>query len=227
MAAEAREEARLNGLALKAWTGGGSGWGLEEKVQRLDEALTGIWRLGEAGGRYTRLVRRFEKWHGTAQEILDSREGQDGHALGDVDLDGTFVTPLEESWREEREHLARKLDRWRGQLRDLDAQPGAERGVAGGDDTFTDTGYNGSTGGRAGGTVGSLVLAVRGMRSLVQGMLAELDIMARLEREMVRRDEEWVRTVVDAVSDDDVDDGGTGGDGVKDHPTPGAIWRVY
>jgi hypothetical protein len=209
-AAEAHEEGRLNGLALKAWSEGVRGWGLEEKVQRLDGVVTGVWSLGEAGGRYSRLVKRFEKWLGRVQEILDSRARKGICASGDLDLDSTFVKPLEDGWRDECGHLTRKLDLWLEQLRDLDvsdAEPSFDA-----EDERTGSGRSGSG--------SSLASTVRGIRTLVKGMLAELSIMVRLEREVVQNEEEWIRRAVDAMSDDEEE-------GQKKGSVPGAIWRIY
>jgi hypothetical protein len=209
VAVETREEGRLNGLALKAWAEGARGWGLEGKAQRLDEVVTGVWSLGEAGGRHARLVRRFEKWLVRVQVIFDSRAGKEICVSGDSDFDSAFVKPLEDGWREECEHLARKLDLWREQLQDLDA-PDAESGFGGGEDK--------GAGSSAGRSASSLVSTVRGMEILVKGMLAELNAMKRLERDIVRHEEEWIRSAVDTVSDDEAGQKGS---------VPGAIWRIY
>lgn len=54
---------------------------------------------------------------------------------------------------------------------------------------------------------------VEGCRSLVKGMLIELDIMAQIERDAVAMELDWIRS----MNDDTMGD--------EDIPVAGAVWR--
>jgi len=180
---EVEETGKINALALKKWQDMGTpGWGLEEKIQVLDEVVTGVWNLGESGGKYSRVVRKFERWFRRCQDILEMRANDEG-------LDGdevVFLEELDRAWKDDCLGLGRKLETWKDQLRELG--------------TPDDTGS-------------SLSVVVSGTRSLVRGMLAELSTMAQIERDAMRMEVEWIKSMNDDVLDDDTN-------------TPaGAIWR--
>lgn len=107
---EEEEMGKRNAAALKQWA---ETWNLEDKTQALDEILGGVWNLGEKGGKYTRLVRKFEKWIFRTQAILDAREHNE------EDEDAVFVDELDGAWKDECLALSRKLEMWRDQLRKL------------------------------------------------------------------------------------------------------------
>lgn len=178
---EVEETAKANALALKQWQDiGGPGWGLGEKIQVLDEIVTGVWNLGEPGGKYARIVRRFERWLGRCRDILEAREKDE------VDDEVVFIEELDGGWKDDCQVLGRKLEGWRVHLRDLGEVEGGS----------------------------SLARMLKGIGSLIRGMLTELSVMEGIERDALSTEQEWIKSAND---DDDDDDG--------DIPTAGAIWR--
>ncbi|KAI9646188.1 hypothetical protein NHQ30_005628 [Ciborinia camelliae] len=114
---EVEEAGRINAAALKEWQDMGTpGWGLEERIQLLDEVLNEAWNLGEPGGKYARLVRKFEKWIIRCEEILRNRE--DDQML-DEEEEIVFIEELDMTWKDECLVLNRKLEEWRDALKDL------------------------------------------------------------------------------------------------------------
>ncbi|KAG9254972.1 uncharacterized protein F5Z01DRAFT_653508 [Emericellopsis atlantica] len=173
---------RANVLALHAW---GSEGGLEEKIQGLDTVFNGIWSLSEPGGRYARMARRFERWMDQVSEVEQAR--RDGTYLeqGDQSL---FISDLETPWKEDCAGTLRRLDGWRHQLRVLGEPPADEDGTS------------------------SLAKMLQGARSLVQDMLAEVQMMEEMEEEALAREAEWIEKM-NRMDDDDT-------------PQAGAIWRT-
>ncbi|OBT90248.1 hypothetical protein VE02_01295 [Pseudogymnoascus sp. 03VT05] len=116
VAQEEAQHGKINALALKVWADSGMpGWGLEEKIQVLDEVVTGVWGMGESGGKYARIVRRFERWMHTVVDIHQGRER--GHLLeGDEVM---FIEDIDGSWGDDCRVQARKLEEWRDKLADL------------------------------------------------------------------------------------------------------------
>lgn len=111
VALESEEQIQINALALKHWTDAGvSAWGIEEMSMVLGEVITGVWNLSEPGGKYAKVVRRFEKWCSGVQSIMAAREGEtdDGSMQFIEELDGT--------WDQERDALIRKLESFKDQL---------------------------------------------------------------------------------------------------------------
>lgn len=207
-----REEAgvveRGNVGALIAW---GLGRSLEERVQVLDAVLCGLWSLGEPGGRYARVVRRFEKWAERVQEVAVARrkgtwgvlemqmqaqalQQQQGKGGDDNDL-FVLVGQLDSQWKDECAGLVRRLDEWRRRVVEL---AGREQETEEKESSLT------------------RILAA--CRALIHDMLAELDTMERIEREAVAEENRWVREVNRGM------DGEGGEDG--DNPRAGAIWRA-
>ncbi|CAG8973256.1 hypothetical protein HYALB_00000016 [Hymenoscyphus albidus] len=116
MQSEVDETGKINAVALRKWKEEGSpGWGLDEKIQVLDEVVNGVWNLGEYNGKYARVVRKFERWLSKSQGILASREDDD--TVGNEEF--VFLEALEHSWKDECMTLTRKLDTWKLHLRDL------------------------------------------------------------------------------------------------------------
>ncbi|KAH6668025.1 hypothetical protein B0J14DRAFT_602025 [Halenospora varia] len=185
---EVEETGKVNAAALRRWQEeSSSGWGLEEKIQVLGEVVTSVWNLGESGGKYSRIVRKFERWLGRSQGILTSRNS-DSHPSSEPD-EFTFLEELENGWKDDCFNLGRKLETYKEQLRDLGE---AERGS-------------------------SLAYVVGDCRKLVDGMLEELGVMGMIERDLMRRESEWIREMNDDIQDDDV----------NDTPVAGAVWRSY
>jgi len=180
MQSEVDETGKVNAAALKKWKEACTpGWGLEEMVQVLDEVISGVWNLGGSGGKYGRVVRRFERWLSRCQAILAAREND-----GDEDI--VFVEELDGGWKGDCLILGKKLETWRDQLRGLESP---DKGS-------------------------SLAIVVNGCRILVRGMLKELSVMAQIERDVIVREGEWIKSMNDDVSDDE-----------KDMPVAGACWR--
>ena len=185
---EAAAEEAGNVKALVAW--GDAGRRLEEKIQILDTVLCGVWAMGEPGGRYARVVRRFEKWAAKAEEVVEMR----GEAAGLEELvrrgGDVLVGELDTQWKDECTCLVRRLDEWRRGLRDLERVEEGEESSNG------------------------LVRILAGCGALVGDMLAELDVMEQIEREVVVDEMRWVREVNRRAE--------------RDAPKAGAgaIWRV-
>jgi hypothetical protein len=111
---EVNETGKVNAAALKKWRESSTpGWGLEEKIQVLGEVVSGVWNQGASGGKYGRIVRRFEKWLSRCQGILATREKDDSE-------DVIFVEELDGAWKDDCLILGRKLETWRDQLRELE-----------------------------------------------------------------------------------------------------------
>lgn len=154
-----------------AW--GGSN-GLDGKIQVLDTILSGVWSLGEPNGRYTRVVRKFEKWADQTKQAVEARRLAGGlGALMDDDEVG-FVSELDPAWKDEVSSMARKLDSWRRQLGQLES--GVIDDDQGGDQKSS-----------------SLARLLSGCRSQVHGMLAELDLMEQIERDALAQETAWIR----------------------------------
>jgi hypothetical protein len=206
---EAIETDRRNVQALKAWADNAApGWGLEEKIQVLDQVLSAAWKLSEPGGRYARLVKRFERWLEGVSAILEVRRASGG-LLNCNSVDGAregeaesmFMAPLDPEWKAELQSLSRKLEQWRNQLRSL-----GEQSSLGGVPSSSQVRES------------SLALVVRGVRELVNGMGEEVRAMEGLERSVMAREECWIREAIECGDDDD--DGGNNG------RVAGAVWRT-
>ena len=113
---EVEETGKINAAALKRWQDLGTpGWGLEEKIQVLDEVISGVWNLGDSGGKYERVVRKFERWLIRCQDILGAR----AHDEGLEDDEYVFLEELDAGWKDDCLILSRKLESWRDHLKDL------------------------------------------------------------------------------------------------------------
>ncbi|EPQ63716.1 hypothetical protein BGT96224_1847 [Blumeria graminis f. sp. tritici 96224] len=113
---ETQAVARVNAAALDRWQNMGTpGWSVDDKIQVLDELLTGIWNLGEVGGKYSKVVRRFERWVKQCQETLQSRSQGDGK----IDEQNLFIEKLESLWKDDCLLLHHKLENWTEKMRDL------------------------------------------------------------------------------------------------------------
>lgn len=175
---EAEAEEARNLAALAAW---GDGKGLDDKIQLLDAALSGVWSLGEPNGRYTRAVRKFEKWVDQTRQAVEARRRAGGlGALMDNDEVG-FVSELDPAWKDEVSSMARKLDSWRRQLGQL------EGGVLDYEDQ----------------QASSLARVLSACRTQVHDMLAELDLMEQIERDALAQETAWIRKM---NRDDDEND---------------------
>lgn len=170
---ERAEVERENVIALRGWAISG---GLEEKIQALDGIMSGLWTMGEAGGRYARVIRRFERWIDHMGEVEDARRG--GLLLQDQDV--IFIGELDATWKDECAGLRRRLDGWKRQLQDIRLPANNE-------------GEDGS----------SLGKMIDGSRSLIHDMLEELNMMEEIEQEALAREDEWIERM---NRDEDADD---------------------
>ncbi|KAM7197736.1 hypothetical protein V8F33_005460 [Rhypophila sp. PSN 637] len=226
--------------ALVDWGSSHGGGGLESKIQMLDEIVCGLWALGESGGRYTRVVRRFEKWASRVREVSEARklfdrvragegDGQQvtNELLGNEGLADLLLLSAEETggakvlldaeWKEECAMLVRRLTEWRRMLKGLVVSEEEEL-----DDTTAAT-KNGTT--VVATESSSLARILRACRSLVHDMLAELDLMEQMEHDAVAAENAWVR----AVNRDEDEHGEIlplrrGG---SNNTRAGAIWRAF
>ncbi|KAK8088813.1 hypothetical protein PG997_003774, partial [Apiospora hydei] len=166
--------------------------GLEEKVQMLDQVVNGVWRFGEPGGRYARVVEEFEDWAGRLQGIMEARRKGDVNSLLGNGLDDTdevlFIGDLENRWRDECPGLVRKLEEWRRMLRHLGPVPDGN-----GDAPAATSTEDEESGG--GGQKSSLARILEGCTSMVDDMLAELALMEQMVREAVRAEDDWIEAM--------------------------------
>jgi hypothetical protein len=186
---EDREGERGVGRTLKLWDAGAGagGFGLEDRVQILDSVLSGAWKISEPGGRYIRVVKRFERWLNGVWDILEARKQEKGWVGSDEKGEVMFVEELDGEWKDELQIVGRKLEGWRDQLGLL----GEVRGK------------------------NSLAIVVHGVGGLVNGMLEEVKTMERVERDVMYREEEWIREAIEEGSEDESGNGSV----------PGAVWR--
>ncbi|OTB08393.1 hypothetical protein M426DRAFT_317015 [Hypoxylon sp. CI-4A] len=188
--------------ALAQWGSSSSGQrypSLEEKIQILDEALNGVWVLGEAGGRYARVVAGFETWAGRMASIVSAQRSNNLDVLVDAAGDEVrFLADLDAGWKHECASLQRKLAGWRDALRALgDVPSGTEETST---DADTDTNPNPNPNSASG-----LERMVDGARALVRDMLAELALMQHIERDAARAEDRWIETMNKAIEDEDDD----------------------
>ncbi|KAK9436161.1 hypothetical protein VB005_10968 [Metarhizium brunneum] len=170
-----------NILALRRWARGGR-YGIEDKIQSLDEILTGLWTLSEPAGRYARVVKRFERW---ADHMCDAEEAR--HDIGRMLVhghDSLFIGELDATWREECAGLTRRLETWRARLAEIDDLP-TQEGVATAE-------------------ASSLGRMLAGAGNLVHDMLTELHAMQEIEQQALAREDEWIERV-NREGDDDID----------------------
>lgn len=193
--------------------GGGDNRSLDEKIQLLDEIVSGVWGLGDpVAGRYARVVHAFEGWIEKAAGVLEAqRRGRDFGALvnggdGGNGDDGDdivlFLSDLDDSgWKGECAGLARRLDGYRQSLRELgDAVEEEEEEEEGGGGEPPD-----GAGGRSGSQPrrSGLAQVLEGSRSLVHGMLAELEAMEQIGRDAEAAENEWIERMSGELKVDD------------------------
>ncbi|KAJ4141172.1 hypothetical protein NW768_000379 [Fusarium equiseti] len=176
---ERAEVEKENVLALRQWAVGGR---LEERIQVLDSVMSGLWALEDPGGRYARVVRRFERWVERMCEIEEARR-EGGALLQESDV--LFIGELDCAWKDECTGLVRRLDTLKRQISQL------------GDPSNESEGEGDSK------ERSSLQRMVEGSRELVDGMLTELNVMEDIERDALAREDEWIERM---NRDDDADD---------------------
>ena len=166
-----------NVIALRQWSHDGGG--LEQKIQVLDGVMNGVWALSDAGGRYSRTVRRFERWIDRVNELEEARRS--GTALSQPNAN-LFVGELDASWKEECPGLIRRLDGWERQLKDLGGLPRLSED---------------------GSRPASLVRMLVGCGSLIRSMRAELAVMDEIESEALEKEDAWIDKVNRQDDDND------------------------
>lgn len=173
---------RVTALVLKQWVDvdKAGGMGFEDRIQILDEVVAGLWNISDPGGKYSRVVRRFEKWMQGVMEVQDRREKGDFLDDGEV----AFIEELENQWRDELRTQSRKVENLKEKLDDL-----------------------GEVGGKS-----SLSVVINGSRSLAKGMLQELDTMKKTESEVMKAEQDWIRSMIEV-------------DNEEERSTAGAVWR--
>ncbi|KAJ6780533.1 hypothetical protein PWT90_03169 [Aphanocladium album] len=219
---EADELEGDNVAALQSWSASGNGGGqLDDKIQALDAAVSGVWAMSEPGGKYARVVRRFERW---IERVMDLEEARANGTVGLLVTSGgrtsigfgsstrsggsggrggveeaLFIQDLEQAWTEDCAGMTRKLETWQDQL------DGA------GELYYSD---GAGAGERAGGrSTTSLARMLDGVRSLVEDMLSELGAMEEIRQAALVREEDWI----EAMNRDDDE---------NDTPRAGAVWRA-
>ncbi|KAM0664815.1 hypothetical protein ACQRIU_006673 [Beauveria bassiana] len=180
--------------ALQRWGGAL----LDAKIRSLDAAISGVWAMSEPGGKYARVVRRFERW---VERVMDLEEARDNGTIGllvsggaaAVD-DALFVPELDLAWADDCESMARKLEDWRDQLEGAGLENQNDSAKA---------------------TMASLGRMLDGARSLIGDMLAELSAMEEIRQAALAREEDWI----EAMNKDDDE---------SDIPLrAGAVWRAF
>jgi hypothetical protein len=77
--------------------------------------ISGVWNLGDSGGKYGRVVRRFERWFIRCQGVLGAR----AHDEAFEDDEVVFLEELDAGWKDDCLVLSRKLELWRDHLKNL------------------------------------------------------------------------------------------------------------
>ncbi|KAI0971652.1 hypothetical protein F4678DRAFT_431436 [Xylaria arbuscula] len=183
---------------------------LDEKIRLLDQILNGAWALGEPGGRYQRTVRAFEDWALHVSEIRAAHRGGDIDGLlarsgGRGEELGIFVSELDAGpWKRDHAGLVRMLEGWQrtlAQLGHVDAEEsaGSAEGQTGAD---AKTKKNNKP-------LSGLARTLRGCRSLVCDMLAELQVMEQIELDALTAEEEWMARMEEQLgAEEEVDASG-------------------
>ncbi|KAK4106625.1 hypothetical protein N658DRAFT_491264 [Parathielavia hyrcaniae] len=198
---------------------------LDEKVAMLDDVVSGVWSVaGEPAGRYERVARECGEWVARAEGVLlrqkkRLQQQQQTSPTNDLDQDEAaaaaaaeleLIPPLPPAWHEEAAHLARRLDDWRRKLRELGQLPSSSS------TTGTPDKADGDGNGGTRPEQPSLARILAGCRALVHGMLAELDTMEQIQRDVAATEMLWVR---------DMNRHGLGGTD-EGAARAGAIWRA-
>ncbi|KAI9840623.1 MAG: hypothetical protein M1838_003985 [Thelocarpon superellum] len=172
-AVERQEQENLNIRALRRWAEASPvGLGLEEKTQTLGPPLQDLMSLTDVEGKHTRLRGRFERWVGWAQDVWVSREAGCTSDEGNDEL--PFVQPLGDDWFAQSHGLSRRVTTHQRAL-DMLEEP-----LAG----------------------SSLWRVVMGSKSMVSGVLEELDLMRQIHDDMMAREHQWLDTQMQHVARD-------------------------
>ncbi|KAK3340447.1 hypothetical protein B0H65DRAFT_559649 [Neurospora tetraspora] len=187
----------------------------EEKIQALDEVVSGVWAMSEPSSSSSSsssgiTMGKFEVWAERAARILEERRSAaDDEESGGLKLDANgeveMVGGLDVDWKNECVALGRRLEEWRRMLGELG---GVVEDIEGGMNEREEKEEDES----------ALDRILSGFGSLVDNMLAELEVMEQIEREAVAEENEWVRRM------NRVDDEKEGEEIIGKRA--GAIWRA-
>ncbi|KAI1429228.1 hypothetical protein F5Y12DRAFT_473465 [Xylaria sp. FL1777] len=171
---------------------------LDEKIRLLDQILNGAWALGEPGGRYQRTVRAFEDWAFQVSEIRAAHRSGNidgllarGGGGGREEEVAVFVSDLDASaWKRDHAGLVRMLEAWRKTL----VQLGPVGGDSDDEKTSGEKGENQApaTDAKRKQPLSGLARTLRGCRTLVRDMLAELKVMEQIELDALAAEEKWM-----------------------------------
>ncbi|KAM7202092.1 hypothetical protein V8F20_004546 [Naviculisporaceae sp. PSN 640] len=233
--------------ALVDWGASPGAEGLENRIQMLDEVICGVWSIGEPGtGRYTRVVRRFEKWMGRVKEVSEARKLFDRIRMGEGDgekitaelianegladllLMGSATATGESNIQGKTKGGQVHLDaEWKEECAMLTRRLSEWRRILNGlmviPTDQTEQGQHDDTAGEE--ETSSLARILKACSSLVDDMLAELKIMEQTERDAVAAENAWVRAV-----NRDQDEHGESlrpQRGASNNTGAGAIWRAF
>ncbi|KAE8380594.1 hypothetical protein BDV26DRAFT_126881 [Aspergillus bertholletiae] len=175
---EKRYQQRLNGQALHCWLKNSiehnGHQGFAAQIQVLSKVAQEVFDLSDIlEGKFTLAVQEFESWLQRVEEIKTCR-----HYQGGSDLD-VFIDPLDRAWKEEAHNVTMKLELCSRQLQSLDI-----------------TGY-----GEVEQLEGSsLYRTAKGLDSMVSSMIEELNIIRKIEADVVRSERQWVSQLSQQVA---------------------------
>ncbi|KAL1836003.1 hypothetical protein VTJ49DRAFT_5695 [Mycothermus thermophilus] len=200
----------------------------------LDSVVSGLWALiGEPGGKYARLVGGFEQWVGKVEGmvVMRKRNAAAAHGKGEDGGGELFIPQLSQAWRDEAAAMVRRLDDWRRKLRVLGDVPELPASSSSSTpSTTTTTTTTAAAAETETPTPPPLARVLDACRTLVHGMLAELDEMERVERAAAADEMRWVREMnrrmaAESVSlTDSLSGSRRAGTGER---KAGAIWRGF
>lgn len=214
--AEKGSRQRLNADAINQWrknAKSNESCDFPEQIRLLSRVIEDVTDLTDTrGGRYETVVRRFERWFEHAMQVRRSRtrpqkDTHDGDE-GDADPEMGFIDPLGDEWKEEVNALKLRLEPFARELDCLDVRIDE-------DEVGTDS------------SASALVRAVQGHKMMLASMLDELKIMPRIEKEVIQRENTWVRNAVDRVcqaSHDELDSNDSAVDGNNSARNKCPIW---
>ncbi|EEP81872.1 predicted protein [Uncinocarpus reesii 1704] len=160
-----------------------SRYDLPSQIQMLSKVIQEVSDMTDPGeGRYSLVIQEFEEWSTRVQQIRQNRSQptSNGNATT-VRIDSEFVDPLSDAWKTQVAALSTKLELCSRELDCLEVSSAVtEQAVSD---------YDAS----------ALVKAVRGHRVLIQSMIQELDVMAKIEFEVVKLEKCWVKRNVEPL----------------------------
>ena len=172
-AVEQREQELVNLRALRDWTDGsraaieaGVGMGVEEKMQRLGRVLQDVLSMSKPGGQFTRLREEFDSWltHVPQRWLSQDTAAHESGRGTEEGEEEEFTQGLDEAWSARADILARRLLSHR---RALEMMGPAMTGS-------------------------SLCRVLIGCGSMMEGSLEDVEVMRRIERQMMSCQRRWI-----------------------------------